>query len=131
MGKMEYILLPCAGASNIGRLSLAASLEFASEQGGTVWSIARVSCGEEPTTFSARAAIVAVDGCATGCGARILLAKGIDPKAHLLISDLGIAKEERADTDADELQLVKDGIEACCSDADNIFPRLAGACGCR
>lgn len=127
----DYILLPCAGASNVGRLTLAASHEFAKEKNGTVWSVARVACGEEPGADVAGAAIVAVDGCATGCAARILLGKGITPKAHLLVSDLGIGKDETVDTDPDELQLVKDGIEASCSVADYIFPRLAGACCCR
>jgi uncharacterized metal-binding protein len=131
MRPKEYILLPCAGASNVGRLTLAASREFIEEKGGTVWSVARVACGEEQAACPAGTAIVAVDGCATGCAARILQEKGIIPKAHLLISDLGIGKDRTADTDPDELQLVKDGIEASCSDADTIFPRLAGACGCR
>lgn len=131
MKTKKYILLPCAGASKAGRLSLAAALEFADEQGGTVWSVAKLACGQEPARSAAKAAIVSVDGCATGCGSRILQAKGITVKAHLLISDLGIVKEEKVDFSPDELQLVKDGIEACCSEADNIFPRLAGGCGCR
>jgi uncharacterized metal-binding protein len=131
MENKEYILLPCAGASNVGRLSLAASLEFADDRQGTVWSIAKVACGEEPMKCSASAVIVVVDGCASGCAAKILQSKGITPKAHLLLSDLGIVKEERAEPEADELQLVKDGIEAGCNTTDTSFPRLAGGCCCR
>lgn len=130
MKAKDYILLPCAGASNVGRLTLAASHEFTEEKGGTIWSVAKVACGEEPK-FDAAGPIVAVDGCATGCAARILLARGITPKAHLLVSDLGIGKDETTDFDADELQLVKDGIEASCSEAAVYFPRVAGACCCR
>jgi len=126
----HYSFLPCAGVSNVGRLTLEGATDYAAEISGNVISIAAIASGAESLLQSQKAPIVVIDGCEKCCATAILKSRGLSATYHLAVTDLGITKEKRINASEEEVQLVKDGIEACCNEVDGLYPRMTGSCGC-
>lgn len=127
----DIILLPCSGPCNVGQLSHLAAVALTGRGFGRVHGLAGIAAGVEPFIAAARAARlrVAIDGCPTACSRRILENLGIGCDNHLLITDLGIDRDDSLQPDRDNLELVIDAIQACCAEVKPIV-RLGGCmCG--
>jgi uncharacterized metal-binding protein len=123
--------LPCSGACSVGQLSHQAVIELTGAGFGRMYSLAAIAAGLAAAIADAGKArmVVAVDGCEKGCSRRILERTGIGCRHHLIITTLGIDREDSLRIDNDNLQLVKDAIQACCAEARPII-RLGGCmCG--
>lgn len=126
----DITILPCSGASNVGQLSHAAAVALSRDGFGKMFCLAGIGAGLEPfiTVVQKAQRSIIVDGCQTACARRTLEKEGIDCTNHLVITDLGIAKNDDQ-PDSESLQLVKDAIQACCAEAQPII-RLGGCmCG--
>ncbi len=128
----DLMILPCSGASSVGQLSHMAAAALSREGAGRMFCLAGIGAGLESFLTAAQQAerMIVVDGCRTACGLRVLNKAGIDCRNHLVITDLGIAREDslQATPDPESLQLVKDAILACSAEVKPII-RLSG-CTC-
>ena len=127
----DIIMLPCSGASNVGQLSNNAAVELHREGYGRLYCLAGIGAGREIFITEARKAriLIAVDGCEAGCATLLLEKNGMACTQHLIVTDLGIAKTTDLTSAPENLQLVKDAIQACCAEAKPIV-RLGGCmCG--
>jgi uncharacterized metal-binding protein len=128
----DLMILPCSGASSVGQLSHMAAAALSREGAGRMYCLAGIGAGLEPFLAAAQQAerLIVVDGCRTACGRSILEKAGIDCRNHLVITDLGIAREDglQAAPDSGALQLIKDAIMACSAEVKPII-RLGG-CTC-
>ncbi|KAB2888291.1 MAG: zinc-binding protein [Desulfobulbaceae bacterium] len=127
----DIILLPCSGPCNVGQLSHLAAVGLTGRGFGRMHSLAGIAAGVQPFLAAARAARqrVAIDGCLTACSRRLLENIGIVCDSHLVITDLGIDRDDNLQADRDNLELVIDAIQACCAEAKPIV-RLGGCmCG--
>jgi uncharacterized metal-binding protein len=125
------MLLPCSGACSVGQLSHQAAIELTAEGFGRMYSLAAIAAGLPAAVAAAGQVrkVVAVDGCDTGCSRRILERTGIGCNTFLVITALGIELEDSLRIDQDNLQLVKDAVQACCAEVQPII-RLGGCmCG--
>ncbi|MBB5348849.1 putative zinc-binding protein [Desulfoprunum benzoelyticum] len=125
------MMLPCAGACSVGQLSHQAAVELTAAGFGRMYSLAAIAAGLPSAAADAGKVrmIVAIDGCDTGCSRRILEQRGIGCNHQLIITDLGIDREDGLQIDGEQLQLVKDAIQACCAEVQPIV-RLGGCmCG--
>ena len=80
MDNPSYILLPCAGISTVGRLSLDVSLDFAEKRDACVKSVAAIAAGVESLDISKMECVVVVDGCEKCCVDRVLKEKRLTAK---------------------------------------------------
>ena len=127
----DIILLPCSGPCNVGQLAHLAAVALTGRGFGRLYSLAGIAAGVQPFIDAARDARqrVAVDGCGTACSRRILENSGIECGNHLVITDLGIDRDDNLQPDRGDLELVIDAIQACCAEAKPIV-RLGGCmCG--
>jgi len=127
----DIMLLPCSGACSVGQLSHQAVVELTGAGFGRMYSLAAIAAGLAAAVADAGKVrmVVAVDGCESGCSRRILEGTGVGCRHHLVITTLGIDREDSLQIDNDNLQLVKDAIQACCAEARPIV-RLGGCmCG--
>lgn len=128
----DLMILPCSGASGVGQLSHMAAAALSREGAGRMFCLAGIGAGLKPFLAAAQQAerLIVVDGCRTACGRRILEKAGINCRNHLVITDLGIARDDglQAAPASDTLQLVKDAIQACSAEVKPII-RLGG-CTC-
>lgn len=132
---MVIQIVPCGGLSNVGQLTLLGSKDYAEKNRALLFSIAKVACGGCGLARD-RGRLLIVDGCDEICGRKIVEQQGQKPDYHLILTDLGIEKQDRtsetlnADEKAGIIELVVDGIEACCAEVDGVFPQMTGPCGC-
>ena len=127
----DIIMLPCSGASNVGQLGNNAAAELQREGYGKLHCLAGIGAGMESFITEAQKAriLIAIDGCETGCARHLLEKNGMACRQHLIITDLGVEKNTDLTPDPENLQLVKDAIQACCAEAKPIV-RLGGCmCG--
>ncbi len=127
----DIMLLPCSGACSVGQLSHQAAVELTTAGFGRMYGFAAIAAGLAAAIADAGKVrmIVAIDGCATACSRQILEKTGIGCSNHLIITDLGIDWEDSLRIKNEDLQLVKDAIQACCAEVKPII-RLGGCmCG--
>lgn len=127
----DIMLLPCSGACSVGQLSHQAAVELTAAGFGRMSSLAAIAAGPLPTIADTgkTCMVVVIDGCETECCRQFLEKIGIGCTSHLVITTLGIDRKDSLRIDGDDLQLVKDAIEACCAEARPII-RLGGCmCG--
>lgn len=95
------LVYSCSGCSSAAQMAnhLALSLDRAGEAemsciagvGGGVPGLVRTARGGRP--------ILALDGCVLHCVAACLRQAGVEPDAHLTLSDYGVRKRKHADFD--------------------------------
>lgn len=127
----DILLVSCAGPCSVGQLGHQAALALTGRGFGRIYGLAGIAAGIQPFVDGARSAriLVAIDGCPTACCRRIIEKHGIACRNHLVITDLGIDREETLSPPADQLELVVDAVQACCAEARPII-RLGGCmCG--
>jgi len=122
--------LPCSGACSVGQLSHQAVIELTGAGFGRMYSLAAIAAGLAAAIADAGKArmVVAVDGCERG--AAVGSSRGPGSAAGTIWSSPPSASsEDSLRIDNDNLQLVKDAIQACCAEARPII-RLGGCmCG--
>lgn len=133
----KIIIFSCNGVSNVGCLSHnAASLVKNKGRFDAHKSLSRLLATHDRShnNYSlSEYEIFALDGCDCRCTATLLKRENLPATHHLIITDLGIEKEDKAEFSEDELNLVKDGIYACCADVgtDNMsFAMSKPKCAC-
>lgn len=130
--KNKILLLACAGASNIGQLTLLAVQELVLEGRGE-WVDG--TPGKDFQDISKRTAagqvFIVVDGCEQHCGRKRVQSINCAPEFHLSLADLGIDQNDCASILRQELQLVKDAIVAESTRLIQRPPMFLGGCGCR
>lgn len=133
----KILIYSCSGTSNVGCLShKAASLiqnkgRFDSHKSLT--KLLAVGKGTHQGYDLTEYDIFALDGCECSCCLTLLQRNTISAAHHLIITDLGIEKSQNEDFSEEELELVKDGIYACCADVgtDNMsFAMSKPKCAC-
>jgi len=91
----QVLLLPCAGASNLGQLTNEVALRLREAGKGAVSCTAGIGVGIAPLVAGAKQAryVVAIDGCPQSCAKRCAEAAGLKPSVHLvLVIELAIPK---------------------------------------
>ncbi len=130
--KSKILMLPCAGASKVGQLTMHAVQELVLEDKGEWVECGRGSNLPEMSWRTTDAPpFIVVDGCEQHCGRKQLEALDCDLEFHLSLADLGIEKTESTEIGYDELQLVKDAIIAESTRLSERPPTIMGGCGCR
>jgi len=88
------MILPCSGASNVGQIANQTALELRAEGYGKMYCIVGIGAHIQPMVQSARDAdgIVAIDGCEVCCAQKMLEHLEIQPSRHVVVTQLGIAK---------------------------------------
>ncbi len=121
-------ILPCAGASNVGQLTILAVQELVLEGKGE-----RVGFGKQIMfkRTSESPPFIVVDGCEQQCSKKRLEALNYDLEFHLSLADLGIEKTAFSEITRDDILLVKDAIIAECTRLQERPPMIMGGCCCR
>lgn len=134
--KNTLFMLPCAGASPVGQLTVQAVQELVLEGRGEwvrfgkiVELIEKLSRGGGRSAGSPT--FIAVDGCGRQCLRKYLKTLQYDPEFHLSLEDLGIAEQDACEIAYETMQLAKDGIIAGSTRVSEQLPMFLGGCGCR
>jgi len=92
--KSKPMVLPCAGAANVGQLSNQAALELVREGYCRPFCLAAIGAHKKGYVRAAKEAElrIVIDGCNVGCAKGILEQENIAPDVYIIISDLGIEK---------------------------------------
>lgn len=92
--KSKPLVLPCAGAANVGQLSNQAALELVNEGYCRPFCLAAIGAHKKGYVRTAKEASlrVVIDGCSVGCAKGILEQENIAPDVYVIIADLGIDK---------------------------------------
>ena len=92
--KSKPMVLPCAGAANVGQLSNQAALELVREGYCRPFCLAAIGAHKKGYVRAAKEAEmrIVIDGCNVGCAKNILEQENIAPDVYIIISDLGIEK---------------------------------------
>ena len=109
----KFNIFSCSGACNVGQLSYSAVTDICKSPFGVHQSIVKVATNQAQRMLEN---IVVVDGCELQCAKKLLKSFDIKAKYHLIVTDLGIEKNEIPTFSKADLVLVKDGIQACCVD---------------
>lgn len=124
-------LLPCGGMSGAGQTGVKAAIEFSQQGNCELLSIAELAVGNSPFPSPEMEKLVVIDGCQKKCGLTFVQNADVCPDSSLCLADLGIEhRPDSTDVDDEEVVLARDGIEACCNEVGDIFPRIGG-CSCR
>lgn len=93
---VEVLLFPCSGGSNVGQIANAAAIRLTQEGKGRIYCLAGLGGDVSGIVASTRLAPIRVvlDGCPVGCGAATLRRLGLEPEVHLVVTELGIAKNK-------------------------------------
>jgi uncharacterized metal-binding protein len=113
----DIMLLSCSGASNLGQLANQAVVELTCEGFGKMFCLAGIGAqiGSYVQSVKDKEEMVVIDGCEKACGLKILSKNGIEPENHVIVSKLGIEKNDRLDINTDDLAKVKHKIKRCFS----------------
>lgn len=105
----NVMLLACSGGSNVGQLANQACVELTQEGFGKMYCLAGI--GGELSGFVASAKdvprMVVLDGCEVGCAKAIFKKAGAPLRGHVVLTDLGIAKNKDFNLKREELDKVK------------------------
>jgi len=122
--KSKPMVLPCAGAANVGQLSNQAALELVGEGLCRPFCLAAIGAHKKGYVRAAREAEmrIVIDGCNVGCAKGILEQENISPDIYIVIADLGIEKA-MVPIRAEDVEKVKDAVKS----GSNMKPSVAAA----
>ncbi len=108
----NIMLLTCAGASNVGQLANQAAIELTQDRLAKYSCLAGIGACLSGSIQSAKDApvMLLIDGCPTACGKGTLGHAGIALKNHIVITELGIMRNEDFHLKAEDLFRVKAAI---------------------
>jgi uncharacterized metal-binding protein len=104
--KKKILIFACSGASNVGQLANAAAIELARQGQGIFYCIAGIGAHLSGMLETARTAdeIIAIDGCPASCVKSTLEHAGLPIHRHVIVTDLGIAKNHNFTLDEGALE---------------------------
>ena len=129
----SVMILACSGGPNVGQLSNQAAVELTQEGFGKMYCLAGIGGHLSGFVQSAKdiPQMVAIDGCSVGCAKAILDHAEVPIKNYLVVSDLGIEKDQIFDLKKAEVQKIKEAVrDACDRDQPGLPKAATGACGC-
>ena len=129
----NVMILACSGGSNVGQLSNQAAVELTQEGFGKMHCLAGIGGHLSGFVQSAKEIpqMVAIDGCSVGCAKAILDHAEIPVKNYLVVTDLGIEKDQIFYLKKEEVQKIKEAVRDACDRDQPGLPKAAfGACGC-
>lgn len=111
--KSKPLVLPCAGAANVGQLSNQAALELVREGYCRPFCLAAIGAHRKGYVRAAKDAAlrVVIDGCSVGCAKSILEQEKIEPDVYIIIADLGIEKA-MVPIKAEDVEAVKTAVKS-------------------
>ncbi len=128
----KIFIFPCAGNSNVGRLTLLAAQELILEDKGKwVYSTRITELQRLGNKSNGGPPFIVVDGCKEQCGRKYLEKLAYEPEFILSLADLGIENMKNTEFGDEDLQLVKDAIIAECTRLSERSPVIFSGCGCR
>ncbi|MFZ5587696.1 MAG: putative zinc-binding protein [Thermodesulfobacteriota bacterium] len=106
----NVMLLACSGGSNVGQLANQACVELTQEGFGKMYCLAGIGGGLSGFVASAKDVprMVVLDGCEVGCAKAIFTKAGVPLRGHVVLTELGIAKNKNFNLDRAALEMVKD-----------------------
>ncbi len=106
------IIFPCAGQANTGQITNLAAIQLTDEGFGSIACVALLATGAEGLVAGAKDAdeVVVLDGCPMLCARKIAEAEGVPVGQHLVVTDLGIAKESSRSYTDDDIETVVSAI---------------------
>jgi uncharacterized metal-binding protein len=130
----NVMILPCSGGSNVGQLANQAAVELTQDGFGKIFCLAGIGGRLSAFVQSAKDVehMIVIDGCEIACGKATLETAGVPMKDHLLVTDLGIAKNKNFSLSKDDLDMIKDAVKNICR-RSMLSPEglpMAGGCGC-
>ena len=107
------MILPCSGGSNTGQLANQAAVELTREGFGKIFCLAGIGGRLSGFVQSAKDVerMIVIDGCDLACGKATLESAGVALKEHLVVTDLGIAKNKDFNLKQEELAAVKHAVK--------------------
>jgi uncharacterized metal-binding protein len=107
------MILPCAGGSNTGQLANQAAVELTREGFGEIYCLAGIGGRLSGFVQSAKdvAQMIVIDGCDLACGKAVLQSVGAPLKKHLVVTDLGIVKNEELNLKPEDVAVVKRAVK--------------------
>lgn len=110
--KSKPMVLPCAGAANVGQLSNQAAVELVREGHCRPFCLAAIGAHKTGYVRAAQnAETVVIDGCDVGCAKGILEQENITPGLYVVITSLGVEKS-MAPMEAADIERVKESIKS-------------------
>jgi len=127
--KSKPMVLPCAGAANVGQLSNQAALELVREGYCRPFCLAAVGAHRKGYVRAAKEAElrVVIDGCSVGCAKAILEQENIAPDIYIVISDLGIEKA-MVPLKAEDVETVKKAVKSGSGIKPSVAVNTNGCC---
>ena len=130
--KQKILILPCAGDSNVGCLTLLAARKLTRDGRATLVDEKKLNFSlNKQKSIVEHLPFVVVDGCEKRCARKRLEETGHDFEFHLSLDDLGIEKTEGKKVLEEDLQLTCDAIIAESTRLSETPPKILGTCGCR
>ncbi|NPV87816.1 MAG: zinc-binding protein [Anaerolineae bacterium] len=110
----RFLVLPCAGGSNVGQISNAAAVELDKQGKAQIYCLIGVAAHIPGMVDAARNApgVIAIDGCRVACARRALEHIGIPISQHLVVTDLGIEKNHVFAWSEEQIQTVLSALES-------------------
>ncbi len=108
------MIYSCAGGCNVGQIANAAAIKLDQEELGTLFCLAAIGGHVDDLTQRAieAAETVVIDGCGVACARLTLNHAGVEPHAHVVVTDLGIEKNRNFELSAEEVQQVVDAVKS-------------------
>ncbi len=108
----QVMILACSGGSNVGQIANQAAVELTREGRGKMFCLVGIGGGLSGFVRSAKdvSQMVLVDGCEVCCGKKALEREGVPVRNHLILTELGIAKNKNFALPAEDIARVKQEI---------------------
>lgn len=111
------VFITCPGGSNVSLMSYKAASVLEQDGCGKFVKLAGDKFKERDLQRVADAAKYAkkwvlIEGCTKGCGKAILDEAGINPDEHLVVTDIGIERENKTNYSKEELDRVLTAVKA-------------------
>jgi uncharacterized metal-binding protein len=98
-------LYACSGASNVGQMANRIAIELTKQGKGRMICTAGIG-GRIPGIMKSTEGtdkIVVIDGCSLNCTRKSLELAGFTVDTHIVLTELGVAKNKQLDVDANEM----------------------------
>jgi uncharacterized metal-binding protein len=104
---MTFALVTCSGFSNTGKLTTQAALVLVQRKPG---HYVRVHAKQSEATLEAEIMdadqVIVIDGCPDCCAMKKLSNFCLKPHHHIIVTELGIAKNGMCEVQYDEIEMV-------------------------
>jgi len=124
----NIMILACSGGSNVGQLTNQAAVELTREGFGKMFCLAGIGGQLSGFVQSAKDVpqMVAIDGCPVGCTKAILEQAKVPLKNYIVVTELGIEKNKDFNLKPEDIQTVKNAMQAACARKASAEPAAEG-----